>query len=67
MIHLSAYERLQRRWKSRLVPRKKNFRHDESVSYVLENTTKYLKASVAVRAESVAESFSEVQLHSSSQ
>jgi hypothetical protein len=62
VIHLSAYERLQRRWKSRLIKnRKKNFREDESVAYVLDNTTKYLKESVSVRAASVAESFSEVR------
>ena len=61
VIHLSAYERLQRRWKSRLIKsRKKNFREDESVAYVLDNTTKYLKASVEVRAETVAESFAQV-------
>ena len=61
VIHLSAYERLQRRWKSRLIKnRKKSFREDESVSYVLANTTKYLKSSVEVRAETVAESFNEV-------
>jgi len=61
VIHLSAYERLQRRWKSRLIKnKKKDFREDESVAYVLANTTKYLKSSLEERAETVAESFSEL-------
>lgn len=62
VIHLSAYERLQRRWKSRLYKKKggKKPRTDESVDYVLKNTTDYLQSSVAVRAEMVAESSSEV-------
>jgi hypothetical protein len=63
VIHLSAYERLQRRWKSRLIKnRKKSWRAEESVDYVLKNTTDYLRASVAVRAETVAESSTEVGL-----
>lgn len=60
VIHLSAYERLQRRWKLKLFRgRKKTWAQQESVDEVLKNATKYLRASINQRSDGVQDAFSE--------
>ena len=61
VIHLSAYERLQRRHKHKIKKLNRNaLRNDEKIEYTLSNTTNMLMTSLSERSSSVSSVAGEV-------